>query len=170
MQATQEEMMKKFSTMDEQVISDEHLQQKSLKKHDYVSKRIGWKGWSWKQSPAKSSSIDEEPSLLDSPKISQSSKSSTPNQSPKHRYKSSETVKHCATPDDTSFRRRNQQQKSGMIKTELRSSASARLIQFFDSKEGIDKLDSENEFHSLLPENGRPASIHVLQTIKSDDF
>ena len=168
--------MKKLSILDDQSPNDNQLgQSKSSQK-----KRFGFKSkpWGWKQSPIKSSSIEEEPPsttiLLESPspKKSLSSKSSTPNQSPKHRISSSETIRNCSSDETTPFRRRknNRQQQNNDSKTELRSSASARLIQLFDSKDGIDKLSSDYEFYSLLPENGRPASIHVIQTIKSDDF
>lgn len=170
--------MKKLSILDDQSPNDNQCGQSKLSQ----KKRFGFKSkaWGWKQSPIKSSSIEEEPPsstiLLESPspKKSLSSKSSTPNQSPKHRISSSETIRNCSSDEMTSFRRRKnnrpQQQQNNGSKTELRSSASARLIQLFDSKDEIDKLSSDNEFYSLLPENGRPASIHVLQTIKSDDF
>lgn len=184
LKVTQEEMMKKLSILDDESCDIQTLQSKASQK-----KRFGFKskGWTWKQSPIKSSSIEEEPPLSalllesPSPKKSLSSKSSTPNQSPKHRISSSETIRNCSSDEATSFRRRKnirpqQQQQpqqtntSNSPKTELRSSASARLIQLFDSKDGIDKLSSDYEFYSLLPENGRPASIHVIQTIKSDDI
>jgi hypothetical protein len=174
LQLTQEDMMKKLSDEPMIVVTNSEPVEPNAqrqKKYDGMSRKIGWKGWSWKQSPVKTSSIEEE-NLLDSPRKSQySSKSSTPNQSPKHRNNSSETIKHCTTPESTSSILRRKQNKSDAMKTELRSSASARLLQLFDSKEGINKLECEyDEFRSLLPDNTRPASIHVLQTIKSDDF
>lgn len=186
LKVNQEEMMKKLSVLDDPS-SPPNDNQLAMLKAASQKKRFGFKskGWTWKQSPIKSSSIEEEPPqttalLLDSPspKKSLSSKSSTPNQSPKHRVSSSETIRNCSSDEMTSFRRhknnRIQQQQQSIsndsVKAELRSSASARLIQLFDSKDGIDKLSPDYEFHSLLPENGRPASIHVLQTIKSEDI
>lgn len=188
LQATQDEMMKKLAIMDDESTgaggeqsetSSASATPKGQKKLDGLkdsgsgsSKRHRWKNWGWKHSPAKSSSIEEEPnSLLDSPKKSQSSKSSTPNQSPKHKYRinSSELLPNG---DDAStpFRRRKQQQKSEASKTELRSSAGARLIQMFDNKDGTERLESYcDEFHALLPENGRPASIHIIQTLSRPD-
>jgi hypothetical protein len=130
------------------------------------SKKQRWKNWGWKHSPAKSSSIEEEPmALLESPKRSQSSKSSTPNQSPKHKYKvnSNEAI---ANGEDSSTPFRRRKQKPEISKGELRSSAGARLIQMFDTKEGLEKFDSDcDEFHALLPKNGRPASIHIVQSL-----
>lgn len=177
LKVTQDEMMKKLSILEDESPNECQYGQSKLSQ----KKRFGFKSkaWGWKQSPIKSSSIEEEPPpssvLLESPspKKSLSSKSSTPNQSPKHRISSSETIRNCSSDEMTPFRRRKnnrQQQHQNGSKTELRSSASARLIQLFDSKDEIDKLSSDTEFYSLLPENGRPASIHVLQTIKSDDF
>lgn len=177
-------MMRKLAIMDDDgVAGGENSENSSAtatpkvqkKLESSASKRHRWKNWGWKHSPAKSSSIEEEPTtLLESPKKSLSSKSSTPNQSPKHKSKinSSETI---ANGDDstTPFRRRRQQQpKSEASKAELRSSAGARLIQLIDNKDGAEKLDSEfDEFHALLPENGRPASIHIIQTLtRPDDF
>lgn len=184
LQATQEEMMKKLSIVDDETVSGELSEPtsasatpKGQKRSDGLrdgSRRHRWKNWGWKHSPAKSSSIEEEPvALLESPKRSHSSKSSTPNQSPKHRNKinSSELV---ANGDDatTPFRRRKQQQqqKSETSRTELRSSAGARLTQLFDNKD--EKLNSDcDEFRALLPENGRPASVHITQTLQhQDDF
>lgn len=170
-------MMKKLSMVDDEngdhsENSSASVTPKGQKKFDGLrdgSKRHRWKNWGWKHSPAKSSSIEEEPvALLESPKRSLSSKSSTPNQSPKHRNKisSSETI---TNGDDatTPFRRRKHQQKSEALN---RSSAGARLIQLLDNKDGIDKLDSDcDDFRALLPENGRPASIHIIQTLSHQD-
>ena len=175
LQANQDEMIKKLAILDDDqqtflTESNDH-QLKPPKKLDYMSKKIGWrKGWTWKQSPIKSSSIEEEPAgLLESPRRSHtSSKSSTPNLSPKHSSSSknisSETV-HEEGSGSVLVRRKQRQPH----KSELRSSASARLIQFLESKDAIDKINSE-EFFSLIPEkNGRPASIHVIQTASNDD-
>lgn len=183
LQATQEEMMKKLSIVDYEPVSGEHSEPSSASTTPKVQKRLEglrdgsrrhrWKNWGWKHSPAKSSSIEEEPvALLDSPRRSHSSKSSTPNQSPKHRNKinSSDLIGDDVT---TPFRRRTQsQQKSEISKAELRSSAGARLIQLFDNKDELEKLDSDyDEFRALLPENGRPASVHITQTLQhQDDF
>jgi hypothetical protein len=179
---TQEEMIKKLTSLEDQSNYGEGDSQSSLlkppKKLDGMSKKIGWrKGWTWKQSPVKSASIEEEPvGLLESPKRSHhSSKSSTPNLSPKHskNISSSETIHEDTNPSGSVLVRRKQrqqqhQQKSD-AKVELRSSASARLIQFLESKDAIDKINAD-EFFSLMPEkNGRPASIHVIQTVRNDD-
>lgn len=184
--STHEEMMKKLSIVDDENMFGEHSEptsasttpkvlQKKLDGFRDGSKRHRWKNWGWKHSPAKSSSIEEEPvALLDSPKRSHSSKSSTPNQSPKHKIKISSSELIVNKEDAmTPFRRRKQpQQKSETAKAELRSSAGARLIQLFDNKDEIDKLDADyDEFRALLPENGRPASVHVTQTLQhQDDF
>lgn len=172
LQLTQDEMIKKLSVLDDDEASAEHSENSSAtttpKGHKKLepgkegSKRHRWKNWGWKHSPAKSSSIEEEPGcLLESPKRSHSSKSSTPNQSPKHKFKINydETI---ANGDElsTPLRRHKQHQKCD-AKAELRASAGARLIQMFDNKD--EKLDSDyDEFRALLPENGRPASVHVL--------
>lgn len=135
------------------------------------AKRHRWKNWGWKHSPAKSSSIEEEPTaLLESPKKSQSSKSSTPNQSPKHKYRINSSEAMANGDDSTPFRRRKQQ--SDASKVELRSSAGARLIQIIDNNDDLDRLNSDcDEFLALLPENGRPASIHIIQTLaRPEDF
>lgn len=185
LQVTQDEMMRKLAIMDDESVAGGEISEnssasatpKTQKKFDgnmSSSKRHRWKNWGWKHSPAKSSSIEEEPNVsLESPKKSHSSMSSTPNQSPKHKIKisSNETI---ANGDESStpFRRRKQQQqpKSEMSKAELRSSAGARLIQMIDNKDGTEKLESDcDEFRALLPENGRPASIHIIQTLNRPD-
>lgn len=182
LQLTQDEMMKKLSVMDDeqqQAVTDGDQQMnllKPLKKLDGMSRKIGWrKGWNWKQSPVsvKSSSIEEEPTgLLESPKRSlQSSKSSTPNLSPKHNLNkiySTETVSDDAS--GSALMRRKQRKSESVAKSELRSSASARLLHYLESKDAIDKIDSD-EFFSLIPDNknGRPASIHVIQSVDNDD-
>lgn len=178
LQTTQDEMIKKLALVDDEDVQNscENEQQAALlkppKKNDGISKKIGWrKGWTWKQSPVKSASIEEEPvGLLESPKRSQnSSKNSTPNLSPKHsagsKNISSETVYEDGSGSVLVRRKQRQQQQ----KFELRSSASARLIQFLESKDAVDKINTD-EFFSLIPEkNGRPASIHVIQTVRNDD-
>ena len=66
LQANQDEMIKKLAILDDDqqtflTESNDH-QLKPPKKLDYMSKKIGWrKGWTWKQRPIKSSSIEEEP-------------------------------------------------------------------------------------------------------------
>lgn len=170
LQTTQEEMMKKLSIVDDSII-DNDQQTTLLKPTMNVTKKLGWrKGWSWKQSPVKASSIEEEPTAqLDSQRRSQhSSKSSTPNLSPKHSSSnniSSETVHE----DENSSILVRRKQRTQQQKIELRSSASARLIQFFETKDNVDKIYSE-DFYSLIPDkNGRPASIHVIQSASSND-
>lgn len=190
LQATQDEMMKKLAIMDDENLSSEgvgggggdHSEnssasatpkgQKKSENMNSSSKRHRWKNWGWKHSPAKSLSIEEEPNatLLESPKKSHSSKSSTPNQSPKHRFRvnSNETIIKGGEDLSTPFRRRKN--KTEAAKTELRSSAGARLIQLYDNNDDdCDRLDSHDEFHAMLPENGRPASIHIIQTIARPD-
>lgn len=179
LQVTQDEMMKKLAIMDDELAmaggelsenSSAAATPKPLKKleigREGSSKKQRWKNWGWKHSPAKSSSIEEEPNvLLESPKRSHSSKNSTPSQSPKHKYKisSNEAI---ANGDESSTPFRRRKQKPEHSKGELRSSAGARLIQMFDNREGAEKFDSDcDEFHALLPENGRPASIHIIQTL-----
>lgn len=184
LQTTQDEMMKKLAIMDDEILSTEiagsedssaSTTPKVQKKSECAgsTKRHRWKNWGWKHSPAKSSSIEEEPAtaLLDSPKKSHSSKSSTPNQSPKHKLKvsSNETIVNGGEELSTPLRlRRN---KTEATKTELRSSAGARLIQLYDDNGSCDKIDPHDEFHAMLPENGRPASIHIIQTFaRADEF
>lgn len=182
LQVTQDEMMKKLAIMDDENLTSEggeysenssaSVTPKVQKKLESVgsAKRHRWKNWGWKHSPAKSSSIEEEPtSALESPKKSLSSKSSTPNQSPKHKFKvnSNETIVNGGEDLSTPFRRRKH--KTEAAKTELRSSAGARLIQLYDNNDESDKVDSHDEFHALLPENGRPASIHIIQTLARPD-
>lgn len=196
LQMTQEEMMKKLSIMDEEHVNgnggvvnggtgdqSEESTPRPQKKFDTgkegnsSTKRHRWKNWGWKHSPAKSSSIEEEPQL-ESPRKSQpSSKNSTPNQSPKHKYKimSSDGTLNSSVNDEllTPFRRKKHQQvRSDNAKTEHRSSAGARLFQMFDSKDGIESAEAEcDEFYSLIPANGRPASIHIIHTTKPhEDF
>lgn len=186
LQATQDEMMKKLSIInDESGVCGDVSENSSAsatprlnKKFDGFRdgsmssmKRNRWKNWGWKHSPAKSSSIEEESSavLLDSPKKSLSSKSSTPNQSPKHKLK----VKHNDDEDDRSTPFRRRKQRPDASKSEQRSSAGARLIQILDNADVADSLDSEyDDFYDLLPDNGRPASIHIIQTLKNshDEF
>ena len=109
---------------------------------------------------------------MESPKRSHSSKSSTPNQSPQHKFKinSNEAIANDETEASTPFRRRKQKEKvEATAKMELRASAGARLIQIFDNKDGTERFDSDcDEFRALLPENGRPASIHIIQTRQSE--
>lgn len=170
--------MKKLAIMDEDIVpsatneqsanSSANVTPRSQKKFDSgAAKRHRWKNWGWKHSPAKSSSIEEEPSQSESPKRSQSSKSSTPNQSPKHKFKAPDGIANGIIDDASTAIRRKKLQTSEIIAKD-RSSAGARLIQLLDNN-GLDKLDSD-EFRALLPENGRPASIHIIQSISRDDF
>lgn len=111
-----------------------------------------WKNWSWKCSPgSKSASIEEEP---ESPKKSTSSKQSSPCGSPKHKQNSeSSPLRRKKTPSP---------RESPISRTDVRASAGARLYQLFNEN-NLD--DSGDELQTLLA-NGRPASIHVLQTSK----
>lgn len=184
LQLTQDEMIRKLSAVDDETVGvgGDHSESSSasatpkvLKKFDSGkdgSKRHRWKNWgkNWKHSPAKSSSIEEEPTApIESPKRANSSKSSTPNQSPKHKANSNETIASGGDDALTPFRRRKQQSKSETPKAELRASAGARLIQMFDNN-GLEKFGTDcEEFNGLLAENGRPASIHILQT-HHDEF
>lgn len=104
-----------------------------------------WKSWSWKHSPGgKSESIEEEP---DSPKKSHSS----PSESPKHQNHSSPVRrKKNGTPTNSPSKR-----------ADNRSSAGARLYQILDQ---YDRDTSDEELQTLLVSNGRPASIHAIQS------
>lgn len=182
LQATQEEMMKKLSIIENDGvilhgadfanITSPKMDKKRI--DGAVSKRHRWKNWGWKHSPAKSQShsIDEEFSP-DSPKLSlQSSKSSTPNNSPKHKY--TPVPDSVSNPDEnaTQFRRKkapNSMKNDSKSKSEIRSSAGARLFTMFDAKDGFNKSDDSDEFRALLS-NGRPASIHIIQTEQKEDF
>lgn len=184
LQATQEEMMKKLSLIESDgVISSSaessHVTSPRMDKKKMdgttmstTAKRHRWKNWGWKHSPAKSLSIEEEPSP-DSPRLSQqSSINSTPNNSPKHKYKPVIDVN--SNVDDTalSFRRKKQTNNSKIdpkTKSEIRSSAGARLFTMFDGKDGFNKSDESDEFRALLT-NGRPASIHIIQSDIKDEF
>lgn len=130
------------------------------------SKRSRWKHWGWKQSPGKSSSIEEEPSgQLESPKKSISLYSPTSmNQSPKHRLKvmSDETVNNNGI---SSRNHRGDKNNRENPKAELRASADARLIQMFngDDDEKIEILLDNLKDYNLS--DNRPASIHVTQNL-----
>lgn len=109
-----------------------------------------WKNWSWKCSPgSKSASIEEEPESK-----STSSKQSSPCGSPKHKQNvESSPLRRKKTPSP---------RESPISRTDVRASAGARLYQLFNES-NLD--DSGDELQTLLA-NGRPASIHVLQTSK----
>jgi hypothetical protein len=129
------------------------------------SKRNRWKkNWGWKQSPGKSSSIEEEPTgLLTSPKKSQSLHTTSPHHSPKQRntVKSSESIN-----DESTSPIRHRKRKSEKTKhTETRSSAGARLFQMLDNND--ERLEVLLDEFGELSLNSRPASIHVTQ--KSND-
>lgn len=103
-----------------------------------------WKSWSWKHSPGgKSESIEEEP---ESPKKSHSS----PSGSPKHQNHSPVRRKKNETPTSSPSKR-----------ADNRSSAGARLYQILDQ---YDRDTSDEELQTLLVSNGRPASIHAIQS------
>jgi len=186
LQVTQDEMMKKLAIMDdENVVGNGGGEQSSSsasatpKVHKKMesnatssassssSKRQRWKHWGWKHSPAKSSSIEEEPAglLLESPRKSQSS---TPNASPKHKSKVPDANGNAVVDNETTtpFRRKKRERSES-----ARASAGARLIQTYETKDGIERTDSDcDEFRALLPVNGRPASIHIIQSsISSQD-
>ncbi|XP_055917942.1 hyccin isoform X2 [Eupeodes corollae] len=124
---------------------------------------LRWKTWGWKYSPgSKTSSIEEEP---DSPKKSvSSSKNSSPNASPKIRKsqlstKSTEEILNSFTNSSVvAAIRRKKSSSPAKQSPELRSSAGARLISQLE-----DACDSADEKDALLS-NGRPASIHIIQT------
>jgi hypothetical protein len=184
LQATQEEMMKKLSLIESDGIisssaENSHVTSPKMdkKKIDATSstaaKRHRWKNWGWKHNQAKSHSIEEEPSP-DSPRISQpSSKSSTPNNSPKHKYKPIVDVNANVDENMLPFRRIKKQTNNAKIdsktKSEIRSSAGARLFTMHDGKDDVIKSDETDEFSALLS-NGRPASIHIIQSDKKDEF
>ena len=177
LQLTQDEMAKKMSMIDDEPVQEnlpEGSQQMSLLKPLKISRKIGWrKGWNWKQSPAKSSSIEEEPNcILESPKKShQSSQNSSPSLSPKQNVNNTLSPETVSEGAETSILIRKKYGKCDKIpKCELRSSASARLLQFLESKDSLDKMSSD-EFLPLVTEKngGRPASIHVTQSTQNDD-
>ena len=134
-----------------------------------------WKTWGWKYSPgSKTSSIEEEP---DSPKKSlSSSKNSSPNASPKIKVKQtlsqqitstnslnqqdSPTVSTSALALLPAALRRKKLPSPARKSSEIRSSAGARLYNEYE-----DSQDDSAEEHDSLLDNGRPASIHVLQTV-----
>lgn len=111
-----------------------------------------WKNWSWKCSPgSKSASIEEEP---ESPKKSTSSKQSSPGGSPKNKKNvESSPLRRKKTPSPS---------ESPISRTDVRASAGARLYQLLNE---CNLDESGDELQTLLA-NGRPASIHVLQTSK----
>lgn len=128
----------------------------SPKDNRYRGSTKKWKNWGWKYSPGggKTSSIEEEP---DSPKKSQSSKHSTPSNSPKHRQVRN-NIDDSGLSSSPMRRKKNQ---SSPVSDNNRSSAGARLYQILD---GTDNDESGDEMQTLLLSNGRPASIHVIQT------
>lgn len=107
-----------------------------------------WKSWSWKHSPGKSESIEEEP---DSPKKSLTS----PTNSPKHQNHSPVRRKKNSTTPTCSPSKRS----------DTRSSAGARLYQIIDQ---FDHDTSDEEMQALIITNGRPASIHAIQSSSSN--
>lgn len=108
-----------------------------------------WKNWGWKYSPSsgKTSSIEEEP---ESPKPG-TSRHSSPASSPKHK-----TIEHLTSP----LRRKRSQSPNdtSINRTDIRSSAGARLCQLFDETHD----ECSDELQALLV-NGRPASVHIVQ-------
>lgn len=139
---------------------------KESRKHDSKKR---WKNWGWKYSPGgKTSSIEEEP---ESPK--KTSRHSSPSNSPKHKKldsSASSTTNASANStifvNSTSPLRRikthtNQQQssqsQSAQHRTDIRSSAGARLCQTFEESQD----ESGDELQALLA-NGRPASVHIV--------
>lgn len=190
LQTTQEEMMRKLAFIedDQQVststpnTSNSNIDMASPKpgrksEKDVSGKRHHrWKNWGWKPSPVKSNSIEEETSPESPKKSQQSSRNSTPNNSPKHKSKGDSiniygSNTNGAGPEDilSPFRRKKTSTpKSEKLKSELRSSAGARLFQLFDGIKDDPKDDEEDsEFKGYL-KNGRPASIHILQSRKED--
>lgn len=181
LQLTQEEMMRVLSIIDESggsvdsPDSSNSVSPRIARKpsgHEGFSrtsssKRARWRNWGWKQSPGKSSSIEEEPTTfsgqLDSPKKSVSLNSPTPiNRSPNRRMKvmSDEAVNKNG---NSSKHQRRERSKRESPKAELRASADARLIQMFDDEidETIEiSIDKFNDFHIS---NNRPASVHLNQ-------
>lgn len=136
---------------------------KEIRKHDSKKR---WKNWGWKYSPGgKTSSIEEEP---ESPK--KTSRHSSPSNSPKHKKLDSSTssttnasANSTIFVNSTSPLRRikthtNQQQSSqSQSRTDIRSSAGARLCQTFEESQD----ESGDELQALLA-NGRPASVHIV--------
>lgn len=154
-------------------ITDANFSPKEMRKFDSKTKR--WKNWGWKYSPGKTSSIEEEPTESLSAKTSRhSSPTSSPkhkkvndssgaaqvvsnllNQSPLRRRPQSgqSTGRANGKPTTTSINS-NQQNAN---RTEIRSSAGARLCQQLESLDD----DTIDEFQSLII-NGRPASVHIV--------
>lgn len=143
---------------------------KEMRKNDSSKKR--WKNWGWKYSPGgKTSSIEEEP---ESPK--KTSRHSSPSNSPKHKKLDSSTssitnvsasstifVNTTTSPlrrhktTHTSQSQSSTQSHANQNRTDIRSSAGARLCQAFEESQD----DSDDELQALLT-NGRPASVHIV--------
>lgn len=189
LQTTQEEMMRKLAFIEDDAQASSSTPNTSNSNIDVISpkpgrksekdgsgKRHRWKNWGWKPSPVKSNSIEEETSPESPKKSQQSSRNSTPNNSPKHKSNGDSISHHVnasngSGPEDllSPFRRKKTSApKSDKVKSELRSSAGARLFQLFDGIKDDPKDDEvDSEFRGFL-KNGRPASIHILQSRKED--
>uniref|UniRef100_A0A1Y9HEI6 Uncharacterized protein n=1 Tax=Anopheles funestus TaxID=62324 RepID=A0A1Y9HEI6_ANOFN len=137
-----------------------------------------WKNWGWKSNTAtapnangtgaagpKQASIEEE---ADSPKRSAgSTRHSSPADSPKHKLLLGtgkvEDVNSCSSISPASLRRKkflSSKNQSPINRSEARASAGARLYEELDSS----LQDSDSDELAALIVNGRPATIHLIQT------
>lgn len=156
--------------------TDASFSPKEMRKFDSKKR---WKNWGWKySSPGKTSSIEEEPDEITSAKTS---RHSSPTSSPKHKKSDKESAATVVSNllNQSPLRRRpqsgqttqsarangkannasnsNQTTMAANNRSDIRSSAGARLCQQFES------LDDEmnDEFQALII-NGRPASVHIV--------
>lgn len=144
--------------------TDPNFSPKEMRKFDSKKR---WKNWGWKYSPGKTSSIEEEPTESSSAKTS---RHSSPNSSPKHRKANDSAATVVSNLlNQSPLRRRPQSARangktataadlSATARTDIRSSAGARLCQTFESLDD----ESNDEFQALII-NGRPASVHIVQ-------
>lgn len=149
--------------------SDANFSPKEMRKFDSKKR---WKNWGWKYSPGKTSSIEEEPTETSSAKTS---RHSSPTSSPKHKKANDSAATVVSNLlNQSPLRRRPQSGQSSQSmrangkttnasnstaanRSEIRSSAGARLCQTLDNLDD----DSNDEFQALII-NGRPASVHIV--------
>ncbi|XP_052895286.1 hyccin isoform X1 [Anopheles moucheti] len=189
LQSTQQEMMSKLAMIDADIgngptsgsgivqSADSNSPRTEPKKKESSRK---WKNWGWKTNTTsatvtnangtgaagtKQASIEEE---ADSPKRSAgSTRHSSPADSPKHKLLLGtgkvEDVNSSSSISPASLRRKkflSSKNQSPVNRSEARASAGARLYEELDSS----LQDSDSDELAALIVNGRPATIHLIQT------
>ncbi|XP_039442053.1 hyccin isoform X2 [Culex pipiens pallens] len=188
LQSTQQEMMNKLATIEGTTtegvvlvpngganVGEEPTGDGSRPEQVKKKESRKWKNWGWKSNAnpnaPKQSSIEEE---AESPKKSNSSRHSSPVESPKHKLllgnggKVGEDLANSSNSISPASLRRKKfltsKNQSPVNRSEARASAGARLYEELDSLQ-----DSDEELQALIV-NGRPATIHLIQpsTIPDD--